>query len=175
MTKVCLLMTMRSYGVRPRHPPSVCRRSWCVAHRVRPGPSGCGMAEPWPFLSSANATTPIPPPPPNVNLAAHAGTVQLRGRRLALVIGVCRYEGPSLVDLPVCQRDAERMAELLAGFGYTVDVLLNATRAQIEEGTCACMRRELCSPPSRFLTKCAPSAAAEVNRRCVPCCHVNLC
>jgi hypothetical protein len=66
--------------------------------------------------------------------------VQLRGRRLALVIGVCRYEDPSFADLPACQTDAERIAELLTGFGYTVDVLLNATRALIEEGTCARMR-----------------------------------
>jgi hypothetical protein len=66
---------------------------------------------------------------------SHGSLLQLRGRRLALVIGVCRYEDPSLADLPTCQTDAERMTELLAGFGYTMDVLLNATRAQIDEGT----------------------------------------
>jgi hypothetical protein len=91
----------------------------------------------WPRLSTIPRWQIQPRDSP---LPTHSGTVQLRGRRLALVIGVCRYEDLSLVDLPACQRDAERMAELLAGFGYTVDVLLNATRAQIEEGTCARMR-----------------------------------
>jgi hypothetical protein len=119
-----LLVMMLSWQVRQqRLTPKVCRRSWCVAYRVCQCTNGCVSAE-GPFPPSKNATT-----PPTVNLAVRAGIVQLRGRRRALVVGVCRYEDPSLADLPASQTDAEWVAKLLAGFGYTVDVLLNATRA----------------------------------------------
>ncbi|MFK8907398.1 glycosyltransferase [Streptomyces sp. YS-3] len=40
------------------------------------------------------------------------------GRRYLLAVGVSEYQSPRLPDLPRAGADAERVAELLAGFGY---------------------------------------------------------
>ncbi len=71
------------------------------------------------------------------------GEVQLYGRSRAVVIGVSKYR--NLPELPGAVRDARAVAELLAGHGFEVTLLLDgeATRSRIAEAIGDRLPREL--------------------------------
>ncbi|WP_180357038.1 glycosyltransferase [Streptomyces sp. TLI_146] len=62
------------------------------------------------------------------------------GRRFLVSVGVSRYDSPHLPDLPGAGSDAERMAGLLAGFGYERVLSELGTSPTVEQLTSGVVR-----------------------------------
>jgi hypothetical protein len=140
----------------------------CLQHSNRTGAKGrLSSARSTPFFERSACTMASRPLQGHPFLIAHLSLVQLRGRRLALIVGLCTYDDPSFPDLPACRVDASSMAKLLTRLGYTVDILLDATRTQIAEGKC-----RVGSPAIRSLLgwKCFLRVACALSLLCVASC-----
>jgi Tfp pilus assembly protein PilF len=66
-----------------------------------------------------------------------------RGERLALLVGVRKYDSPELTSLPYAENDVTVLAGVLSRAGYTRVVLLTGARPPRARATAANIRREL--------------------------------